>query len=341
MLSSEPTKGERDATASPLGRIVVGWVSAAVAVVVVGVALALWGLGLYGRLSTSTDNVLDIVKLAFAFVAGIGGTLGLVLAYRRHQIAERAAVMEHAKDAREETKAFNERFRDAAEMLGSDLYAVKLAGVYAMAGLADDWHAGRQTCIDVLCATLRQGHPGRPDPDRPPAEHQTWRDDREFRLTVVQALTARLRGAEPLWQGVHFNFIGVVFEAANFSSMNFRGGTAHFNGATFSGGNVDFHGTRFSGGQVEFEGAQFRSGRVDFSGTVFSGGTIDFSDSTFSGATVDFAGATFSGSAVAFDQASFTSGKADFSGVADWSMPPRFSFPMDSPPPGVLLPAPQ
>lgn len=341
MPSSELSeRGERGAV-HPLGRIVVGWVAAAVTVVVGGVALAMWGLGLYGRLSTSTAQVLDVVKLAFAFVAGVGGTLGLVLAYRRHQIAEHAAVLERAKEAREDAKAFNERFKDAAGMLGSDLYAVKLAGVYAMAGLADDWSAGRQTCIDVLCATLRQSHPSRPDPDRPPAEHQAWQDDREFRLTVVQALTARLRGAEPLWQGVHFNFIGVVFEAANFSNMTFRGGTVHFHGAAFSGGNVDFNSTRFNGGLVDFVGAQFSSGRVNFSGAVFSGGTVDFSESSFSGGVVDFSGAAFSGSTVTFDRATFSGGKADFSGVTDWSEPPRFSFQMDSPPPGVLLPAPQ
>ena len=30
--------------------------------------------------------------------------------------------------------------------------AVRLAGMYAMAGLADDWKENRQTCVDVLCA---------------------------------------------------------------------------------------------------------------------------------------------------------------------------------------------
>ena len=42
--------------------------------------------------------------------------------------------------------------------------AVRSAGVYAMAGLADDWEANRQTCVDVLCAYLRM--PYEPDPGR-------------------------------------------------------------------------------------------------------------------------------------------------------------------------------
>ncbi|MCW2916132.1 MAG: hypothetical protein JWN52_4200 [Actinomycetia bacterium] len=33
---------------------------------------------------------------------------------------------------------------------------------YAMAGLADDWEQGRQTCVNVLCAYLRL--PYAPDP---------------------------------------------------------------------------------------------------------------------------------------------------------------------------------
>src|SRR5437762_5625162 len=46
-------------------------------------------------------------------------------------------------DRREQTKLFNERFGRAADQLGSDNPAVRLAGVYALAGLADDWPAGR------------------------------------------------------------------------------------------------------------------------------------------------------------------------------------------------------
>ena len=38
------------------------------------------------------------------------------------------------------TRTFNERFATTAEQLGSDNPPeVRLAGVYAMAGLADDW----------------------------------------------------------------------------------------------------------------------------------------------------------------------------------------------------------
>ena len=57
--------------------------------------------------------------------------------------------------AEQRTRTLNERFATAADQLGSDKPAVRLAGVHAMAGLADDWEENRQTCVDVLCAYLR------------------------------------------------------------------------------------------------------------------------------------------------------------------------------------------
>jgi uncharacterized membrane-anchored protein YhcB (DUF1043 family) len=64
--------------------------------------------------------------------------------------------------AEQRTRTLNDRFTTAAEQLGSEKPAVQLAGVYAMAGLADDWEENRQTCVDVLCAYLRM--PYEPDP---------------------------------------------------------------------------------------------------------------------------------------------------------------------------------
>src|SRR5215467_5512118 len=65
--------------------------------------------------------------------------------------------------AEQRTRTLNERFATAAEQLGGDKPpAVQLAGVYAMAVLADDWVKNRQTCVDVLCAYLRM--PYEPDP---------------------------------------------------------------------------------------------------------------------------------------------------------------------------------
>src|ERR1700745_1771563 len=52
--------------------------------------------------------------------------------------------------AEQRTRTLNERFATAAEQLGSDKPAVRLAGVYAMAGLADHWAGNVEICVGVF-----------------------------------------------------------------------------------------------------------------------------------------------------------------------------------------------
>jgi hypothetical protein len=85
--------------------------------------------------------------------------LGTTLAAQREQLDRRHAAQREQLDRtlkEQRSRTLNERFATAAGQLGSDKPpAVRLAGVYAMAGLADDWKKNRQTCVDVLCAYLR------------------------------------------------------------------------------------------------------------------------------------------------------------------------------------------
>src|SRR5262249_10019237 len=158
-----------------------------------------------------------------------------------------------------------ERFVTAAEQLGSDKpAAVRLAGVYAMAGFAGDWGGNRQTCVDVLCADLRM--PYEPDPgDEPPAsERLSFPARREVPPTVIRVIAVHLKdGVMASWQGLNFDFTGVVFDGGDFSGAVFSGGTVSFRFARFSGGTVSFRFARFSGGTVSFENAWFSGGTVD------------------------------------------------------------------------------
>ena len=82
--------------------------------------------------------------------------------------------------AEQRTRTFNERFATAAAQVGSDKPpAVRLAGVYAMAGLADDWEENRQTCVDVLCGYIRMPYSPEPGKDAPEPERVSFRADRE------------------------------------------------------------------------------------------------------------------------------------------------------------------
>jgi hypothetical protein len=240
--------------------------------------------------------------------------------------------------AEQRTRTLNERFATAADQLGSDKPAIRLAGVYAMAGLADDWKENRQTCVDVLCGCLRMPYEPDPGQDAPEPQRLAFQAIREVRHTVIRVITAHLKkDAAASWQGLNFDFTGVVFDGGDFTFAQFSGGRVSFGGAQFSGGMVSFGGAQFSGGRVFFRGAQFSGGRVSFSSAQFSGGTVDFSSAQFSGGIVFFGGAQFSGGTVFFGAAQFSGGEVDFSRASVWSYPPEFPW-TDTPPSGVKLP---
>jgi hypothetical protein len=317
----------------------------------------------------SVRDTVGVAQLVFASVAGAGALVALVVAYRRQRISEAATTNDR-------NRVLNERFTAIAAQLGDASAAVRLAGVHAMAGLADDWGENRRTCVDVLCAYLRLPYAPKPGEDAPAGTQLEFRSNREVRHTVIREITRRLRnGAAVSWQGLDFVFTGVVFDGGEFRGAVFSSGTVDFRGAVFSDGIVDFqhalfNGTVwftdavFSGSMVDFNGAVFLDGTADFSGAVFSGGKIDFIHAVFSGSMVDFSGAVFSGGRVDFTDAAFPGqkafvrhavvsggevhytgrlfsggfgGRVNFSSAADWSYPPVFGW-EGTAPVGVRLP---
>ena len=261
--------------------------------------------------------------------------LDKTLAAQREQLDKTLAAQREQLDstlAEQRTRALNERFAAAAGQLGGDKPpAVRLAGVYAMAGLADDWPQNLQTCVDVLCAYLRPPYDPDPGDDVAPAERAAYWAAREVRHTVIRVIAAHLKaGAAVSWKGLDFDFTGVVFDGGDFTTAEFSGGGVYFTGAEFSGGGVYFTGAEFSGGGVYFIGTKFSGGAVSFTGTFdfdgreFGGGEPYFNDAKFSGGGVYFSGAEFTGGRVDFDGAEFSRGEVDFSGVRNWSVPPTF-----------------
>lgn len=237
--------------------------------------------------------------------------------------------------AEQRTRTLNERFATAAGQLGSDKPpAVRLAGVYAMTGLADDWPENRQTCVDVLCGYLRMPYEPDPGQDAPEPERLAFQASREVRHTVIRVITPHLKeDAAVSWQGLNFDFTGVVFDSGDFRGVRFSGGTVSFDGAKFSsrrlisfteaefsGARVYFDGAEFSGRSISFVKAKFSDGYVSFDCAKFSGHSVSFGNARFSGGTVDFRSAKFSSGSVDFDRAEFTGSKvlfdlAEFSGA--------------------------
>jgi uncharacterized protein YjbI with pentapeptide repeats len=282
------------------------WLALAVAVAV-GTGLGLWwALGspdLRGEFEAR--DRFELVKIALAVAAGVGGVVALVVASRKLHLSE-------AEHGREDTKLFNERFGNAADQLSSDKSAARLAGVYAMAGLADDWEAGRQTCIDVLCAYLRMPY----TPPASPKDDGAAHEERLVRHSIIRIITTHLLpDAKVSWQGQDFDFTGALFDGGSFDGAVFSGGEVSFRETKFVGGEVRFIGAVFSGGRINFHRAEFISGEAAFVGAQFTGAVVDFSFAKFSGCLVNFISAEFLAGSVLFVRAAFTAGEIAFVGA--------------------------
>ncbi|MEU9465015.1 pentapeptide repeat-containing protein [Streptomyces sp. NPDC048312] len=275
-------------------------------------------------------TLFDLVKLSFGVVAGAGALVALVVAYRRQRVDEAGA-------HREATRLHTERFSQAVDKLGSDSPAVRLGGVHALAGLADDAPDDnlRQTCIDVLCAYLRLPFPSDPgvlpdplpDGTTPTEErrdaHQNKMDLchalREVRHTVLRLIGDHCRipqGTHRSWQGCDLDLTGVTIDGSiDFSGASFSGDRVSFDGAVFSGGTVNFDRASFSRDGVSFDGAVFSGGTVNFVQASFSSGRVFFSRAVFTGGTVNFGQAEFTGGMVIFNRAVVSDGTVNFHGV--------------------------
>lgn len=249
----------------------------------------------------------DLTQFSLAIVAGIGGVVALVVAYRRQQGIEQSR--------------FVERFGAAASQLGHADVAVRLAGVYAMAGVADETTAHeRQQCVDVLCGYLRlpyspelganhQAELQRKVPAREGEEsirrYLYRQNDSEVRKTIVRVIAERLQdNARESWSDCDFDFQGAVFENASFSGSIFRGRQTLFGGATFQGLSALFIGASFSGLITDFRSAK-----------LCAENAVVFSHTTFDGVHTRFDNATFQATEVLFEDATFNSDNAIFFGA--------------------------
>lgn len=260
------------------------------------------------------QTTLEVIRLAFYAVAGIGGVIALTVAYRKQRLNE-------AEVEGERAKLFNERFAAAADQLASERAANRLAGVYAMAALADEWDSGRQTCVNVLCAYMRMPYESPPRrAEREAAgmeEFRTVLEERLVRKTVLSVITERLR-LKPVpgrtWHECTFDFTGATIDEGNFNRTQFLG-TVSFEHARFPRRSIGFANTVFhgpvsfrrahcSGARLPFDAAEFRD-EVDFSKLTVSAGFLNFNRSRFHHRRISFASSVFSGGKVRFDNCEF------------------------------------
>lgn len=116
-------------------------------------------------------------------------------------------------DQRETARDLRSRYTTVAEQLAHESATIRVAGIYALAALADDWYGfgserERQVCIDLLCAQLR--HVGRPSA----AEEE--RGLRDVIVKVIHMHTEITKGQlpEPNWCDTGLDMHGAYLAGA-------------------------------------------------------------------------------------------------------------------------------
>ncbi|SDX27732.1 hypothetical protein SAMN05421504_102886 [Amycolatopsis xylanica] len=302
-----------------IARSVFGWLILSITVAAGTVGGLLWVLGwpkFPSSTSFSTTEILDLLKIGLAVVAGFGGVVLLAINFRKQRVAEDEHDLAIERADREVTQGFNERFGAAAEQLAHASAAVRMAGVYAMAGLADDWKVKRQVCVDVLCGYLRM-------PQDDDDEREEMVSDAIMR-TIRDRTTPGTFGFTD-WLETDFDFTGIEFKDLDLSGLLF-GGTVTFDRATFTGeltsfartefaGKLSCHGTTFAakqtnftrvtGSRMEFVGAEFTSPKIDLSGMELDGVGIYFYRSRFRDTEIDFSGLDIETGGLIIEQCEF------------------------------------
>jgi uncharacterized protein YjbI with pentapeptide repeats len=275
-------------------------------VVVSGSALTMWLLGVWAPISKGTldpDRLrLDRIKTGLTVAAGLAAGVTLLMALRRQALSERVQRFAESDALEQRTTAL---YVAAAEQLGSDKAAVRLAGLYALERLGQDNPKLRQTVFDVWCAYLRmpytlpvdvfrrnvEASPERPVPDAEPpdpgVEAERWQE-LEVRLTAQRLLGTHLRlgraetETRTYWSTNEANRLVVDLAGAvlvDFDASTWTVGHANFRGAQFHGdaslavaqfhGQVDLHEAKFHG-HANLAATEFH-GYADLAGTEFHG----------------------------------------------------------------------
>ncbi|GAB2468445.1 hypothetical protein GCM10027187_40800 [Streptosporangium sandarakinum] len=270
----------------------------------------------------------EILRTALAAGAGVGATVTLMLAFRRQRQQEIAAA--HAThDATE--RRVTDLYTKAAEQLGHDKAAVRLAGLYALERLAQDNPGHRQTIVNVICAYLRMPYtPPEPapavDPERDrgealraarrryraaragvvlPADPAPQQEDGDregelqVRLTAQRILTTHLRDDRPAGRRSTLPTPPIFWEGM---SLDLTGATLiDFNLNSGHATETVFKEATFIG-DAWFDEATFTEDAT-FTRATFTG-DARFDEATFIG-DAWFRGVTFTRDA-AFDRATFT-----------------------------------
>ena len=320
---------------------------------IIGVALlgGTWAFFLPIAINSGFGKDDDGAALRQALIYTTGGILGVITlgeTHRKNTLEKDKNDQDHTRQVHAERRS---RYTKAVEHLFNENISVRLGGVYALAGLADEWltdektlrtekerHKEGQVIINTLCSYIRSSFnlASKTEDlsrDQTPEDYEggdqqftkdraKLREEKELRLAILEAIKNRLNDgtnklSKGLWSDFDYDFSNAYFFYPIGFTNSYFGASSKFSGATFIE-NADFSRTAFTE-RAPFSGATFTQ-EANFSKAEFAE-DADFSgakfteDADFSGATftqeANFSGATFTQEAE-FSWATFTQ-EADFS----------------------------
>jgi uncharacterized protein YjbI with pentapeptide repeats len=178
-----------------------------------------------------------------------------------------------------------------------------------MSGLASDWEAGRQECVDVLCGYLRM-----------PFETSTaLSGEANVRDAILDAIRLHLApSAGQRWMGCDFDFSGARFDRGSLDGSHFEGGKLKLAGCQFFGSGLSIRRAQFnkclidcssisvtSAAGLDLSGSIFYMAHTIFSGFTIETGSLDLRETQWYAGNHVFDQIILDGGAITFDGARF------------------------------------
>lgn len=265
----------------PLSKWVFAAVAAGILVVTAGLITLLWLTVATGNTNPAQASTqLEALRIGLSIALGGGGMFALYLGWRRQRSTEISLLQKQQEQALQErsaedtrTDAVARRIADlhakAADQLGSDKAAVRLAGLYTLERLAQDNPDQRPTVVKLLCAYLRM--PYQPPDNEATALNRDATQERHVRIAAQRILYDHLfvgldrdQRRPEFWKSVKLDLRGATLIDFRLSKCSVERAT--FENATFVG-ETNFMFTEF--GKITFESATF-NGSVTFECATFS-----------------------------------------------------------------------
>ncbi len=245
------------------------------------------------------NNRLEIIKTAGTILVGTGGAVALLLAARRQRFVELDGTERRITDL--QTKA--------ADQLGADQAAVRLAGLYALERLAQDNPSHRQTIVDIICGYLRMPYSSPLQPPPPRRRNSILRTHQPTSTPRGAANDGVDQGKDP-HQEKHVRITAqrILVSHLQPQPRDQRGRSA--NTKYWPNIDLDLSGSTL----LKFDVRNCRIRSADFEGAVFVGVT-SFDDTVFV-KTCTFKDATLTDGAL-FERTQFKDG-ASFARAAFW-----------------------